>query len=177
MDGHTPGTCQTPPPSTDTTSLSLDLAVAVPSTDVWAAACSSRPPLSSTPGVCPALGRISGCCDFIHHGRSGMPRPEAPVRLVQEAEQGLTHGLWRPIFGPHRSGSGTQDTWSFLHGPGALCPSPEACSLGKVTLTVLLRRQVGTETSKDLPDAGGRLRRGEAAARSSGNCPARLSSG
>ena len=83
----------------------------------------------------------------------------------------------RPIFGPHRSGSGTQDTWSFLHGPGALCPSPEACSLGKVTLTVLLRRQVGTETSKDLPDAGGRLRRGEAAARSSGNCPARLSSG
>ena len=48
----------------------------------------------------------------------------------------LEHNLQKTVFGPHRPGPGTQDTWSFLHKPEALCPSTEARSPGRAMLTV-----------------------------------------
>lgn len=67
VDRHMPGACQAP----TTTSLDLELAVALPSTGVWAAVGPSwlppQWPPQGHPGVGRVLSQISGRCSFFTH--------------------------------------------------------------------------------------------------------------
>lgn len=138
-----------PPPAA---SLSLELAVAVPSADIWASVCSSWPLLSSPqrlPGVCPTLSQISDS------SRCPMTRTLRAAQ-VGGPRSGLCWGLrWAWMLPPEDSVWSRQarlrDLFTprfCLHRPGVLRPSPAAQSLDRRMLTVLLRRRVGTETGE-----------------------------